>query len=101
MTTVFDVSAKDLIDAVSKKLQNEKMVVPPDWSRFVKTGVSRENPPSDLDWWYTRCASILRKIYINHTIGVEHLRNEYGGKQNRGSKPYSAKAGSGSIVIPF
>ena len=98
MTTVFDVSAKDLIDAVSKKLQNEKMVVPPDWSRFVKTGVSRENPPADLDWWYTRCASILRKIYIKHTIGIEQLRNEYGGKQDRGSKPYSARAGSGSIV---
>ena len=98
MTTPHDVPTKDLIDALTKKLQNEKEMVPPEWEKFVRTGVSKENPPTDKNWWYTRCASILRKIYINHTIGIERLRNEYGGKQNRGSKPYKAKGGSGSIV---
>jgi small subunit ribosomal protein S19e len=98
MTTVFDVPAKDLIDAVSKKLQSDKEVEVPEWSKFVKTGISREKPPEEKDWWYTRCASILRKIYINHSIGIEHLRNEYGGKQDKGSKPYKAKGGSGSIT---
>lgn len=95
---MYDVPAKDLIDALTKKLQNEKEIVPPDWSKFVRTGVSTENPPTDKNWWHTRCASILRKIYINHTIGIEHLRNEYGGKQDRGSKPYRARGGSGSII---
>lgn len=98
MTTVYDVPAKDLIDALSKKLEKEKDIVPPEWSRFVKTSISRENPPGDKNWWYIRCASILRKIYIKHSIGIEHLRNEYGGKQDRGSKPYKARGGSGSIV---
>ena len=98
MTTPHDVPAKDLIDALTKKLQNENEMVPPEWEKFVRTGVSKENPPTDKNWWYTRCSSILRKIYINHTIGIEHLRNEYGGKRNRGSKPYKAKGGSGSIV---
>ena len=98
MTTVFDVPAKDLIDAVSKKLQSDKEVEVPEWSKFVKTGISREKPPTNPDWWYTRCASILRKIYLNHTIGIEHLRNEYGGKQDKGSRPYKAKGGSGSIT---
>ena len=98
MTTVYDVPAKDLIDALTKKLQSEKDVVPPEWSDYVRTSISRENPPEKKDWWYTRCASILRKIYVNNSIGIERLRSEYGGKCDRGSKPYKARGGSGSII---
>lgn len=98
MTTVYDVPSKDLIDAVAKKLQNDKTIVIPDANVFSRTGVDKENPPIDKNWWYTRCASILRKIYINNVIGIEHLRAEYGGKRDRGSKPYKARSGSGSIV---
>lgn len=98
MTTVYDVPSKDLIDAVAKKLQNDKTIVIPDANVFSRTGVDKENPPMDKNWWYTRCASILRKIYINNVIGIEHLRAEYGGKRDRGSKPYKARSGSGSIV---
>ena len=98
MTLVYDVPAKELIDALAKKMQSEKEIQPPDWSRFARTGVSRENPPTEKDWWYTRCASILRKIYMHHSIGIEHLRNEYGGKRDKGSKPYKARGGSGSIT---
>ena len=98
MTTAYDVPAKDLIDALTKKLQNEREIVPPEWSHYVRTGVSKENPPEDKNWWHTRCASILRKIYINNGIGIEHLKNEYSGKRDKGSKPYKARSGSGSVV---
>jgi len=98
MTTAYDVPAKDLISAVSKKLQDEKTVAPPDWSKFARTGVHTENPPVDKNWWFTRCASIMRKIYISNGIGIQHLRNEYGGFRDRGSKPNRAKSGSGSIA---
>ncbi len=98
MTTVYDIPAKNLIDGLAKKLQKDGSIIPPEGSNFLRTGVNRENPPEDKNWWYTRCASILRKIYINNGIGVEHLRAEYGGKRNRGSKPYKARSGSGSIA---
>lgn len=98
MTTVYDVPAKDLIDLVAKKLQTDKTVEPPEESSYMRTGVSRENPPENRDWWYTRCASILRKIYINNCIGIERLKAEYGGKRDRGSKPYKARSGSGAVV---
>jgi small subunit ribosomal protein S19e len=98
MTTAYDVPAKELIAAVSKKLQNESVIVPPDWSKYVRTGVSKENPPDTKEWWHTRCASILRKLYVKKEMGVEHMRAEYGGKRNRGSKPNKAEAGSGAIV---
>ena len=98
MTTAYDVPAKELIDAVSKKLQKDGAIQPPEWGSYVRTGVSRENPPEDKDWWYTRCASILRKIYIKNAIGIERLKTEYGGKRDKGSKPYKARSGSGSIT---
>jgi small subunit ribosomal protein S19e len=98
MTTVFDVPSKELIDQLAKKLQSEKEIQIPEGNIFSRTGVDKENPPTNKDWWYTRCASILRKIYINDGIGIERLRAEYGGKRNRGSKPYKARSGSGSIV---
>jgi small subunit ribosomal protein S19e len=98
MTTAYDVPAKELIAALSKKLQNESAIVPPDWSKYVRTGVSKENPPETKEWWHTRCASILRKLYVKKEMGVEHMRAEYGGKRNRGSKPNKAEAGSGAIV---
>jgi len=98
MTTAYDVPAKELISALTKKLHDDTTFVPPDWSKFVRTGVSKENPPETKDWWHIRCASILRKLYLKKSIGVERLRAEYGGKRNRGSKPNKAEAGSGAIV---
>lgn len=98
MTTVYDVPAEEFINEVAKKLRSDKSISLPEENMFSRTGMSRENPPENKDWWYTRCASILRKIYIKEGIGVERLRAEYGGKRDCGSKPYKARAGSGSIV---
>ena len=98
MTTVFDVPAKELIDEVAKKLEKEDSIELPDANQYSKTSVARENPPENAGWWYVRCASILRKIYMSNGIGIEVLRAEYGGKRDRGSKPYKARAGSGSVT---
>ena len=98
MVTAQDVPATPFINAVAKKLQQDQTMTPPDWSQFVRTGIHKENAPEDKNWWYIRSASILRKIYIYNTIGIERLRNEYGGKQDKGSKPYKAKGSSGSII---
>ena len=98
MTTAYDVPADALIRKLAEKLKQDKTFTPPEWARFVKTGPHAEKPPIDPDWWYTRCASILRKIYIKKCIGIERLRAEYGGKKDKGSKPYRAVKGSGSII---
>jgi small subunit ribosomal protein S19e len=98
MTTVYDVPAKELIDAIAKKLESEQVIETPEQNIYSRTGTNKQNPPTEKNWWYIRCASILRKIYISNVIGVEHLRAEYGGKKDRGSKPYKAVRGSGSIV---
>ncbi|MCD6237693.1 MAG: 30S ribosomal protein S19e [Thermoplasmata archaeon] len=98
MTTAYDVPADMLIKKLADKLKEIKAVTPPEWSKYVRTGIHTENPPLNQDWWHIRCASVLRKVYIKKHIGVERLRAEYGGKRDRGSKPYRAVKGSGAIV---
>ncbi len=98
MTTIYDVPASALINKAAQQLKNEEHISPPDWSAYVKTGVHKEMSPSSEDWWYVRCASILRRIYIDGPVGVSRLRSFYGGSVNRGSQPERFLKGSGSII---
>jgi len=98
MTTVYDVPASELIGKVSDKLKDMEGIMPPEWAVFVKTGVNRGLPPDDPDWWYVRCASILRRVYMDGPVGVSRLKTVYGGKKRRGSKPPRFKRGSGAVL---
>ena len=64
MSNVFDVKANDLLGVVAAKLK-EANVEKPVYVDFVKTGAGRERVPLSRDFWYMRCASILRQAYIN------------------------------------
>lgn len=104
MTTVYDVPADKLIARLAEELKKIPEIKPPEWAPFVKTGVDRERAPEDPDWWYVRCASILRRIYIDGPVGIERLRTYYGGKRRPGQytgrrhgKAHFRKA-SGAII---
>jgi small subunit ribosomal protein S19e len=98
LTTAYDVPPHDLISAVAQDLKSASKVQPPEWAPFVKTGVHKEMPPTNPDWWYVRCASILRRIYIDGPVGVSRLRSYYGGKHRRTVATAAFAKGSGSIV---
>ena len=98
MTTVFDIPANALIAKVAEELKNESEIKAPEWSEYVKTGVHKQIPPENPDWWYIRSAAVLRRIYVDGPIGVERMRSVYGGMQNCGSKPSHFRKGSGSIA---
>jgi small subunit ribosomal protein S19e len=98
MTTAYDVPANDLIPRLAEKLKENDNIQPPEWAAFAKTGVHKELPPVDSEWWYTRCAAVLRRIYMDGPIGVQRLRSVYGGKKNRGSNPSRKAKGSGSVA---
>ena len=70
----------------------------PEWVGFVKTGMAKKRPPTELDFWFKRAASILRQIYIHKTVGVNRLRTRYGSKKNRGMKPERFKKSGGKII---
>ena len=99
MPTPYDVPASLLIERLAKYLKdNVEAVKPPSWAPYVKTGVCKERAPDNPDWWYIRCASILRKIYLKGPIGVQRLRSEYGDRKDRGVRPEHTMKGSGAII---
>lgn len=50
----------------------------PNWADVVKTGVYKELAPYDPDWYFVRCASIARKLYLKGGIGVGKFKKIYG-----------------------
>ena len=98
MTTVYDIPAAPVIAEAARRLHEMTEVKAPKWAPFVKTGVHTEKPPVQEDWWHTRVAAVLRKVYTEGPIGTERLRAEFGGFRDRGSKPNRAVRGSGSIA---
>ncbi|HVX03034.1 MAG TPA: 40S ribosomal protein S19, partial [Nitrososphaera sp.] len=84
MAKVYDVPADELIAKLAEQLKKDKKIEPPAWSAFVKTGSHAEKIPQNRDWWYTRCASLLRKIYLHGPIGVSDLKVAYGGRKQIG-----------------
>ncbi len=98
MTTVYDVPADKLIERVAEKLKEMNEFRPPEWAKFVKTGVHKERSPEQEDWWWIRVAAIFRKVYIDGPVGIERLRSAYGGRKRRGVEPPKFRKGSGSII---
>lgn len=99
MPTPYDVPPSVLIERLARYLKEEvDAIVPPAWASFVKTSSHTQRPPQNPDWWFTRCASLLRKIYVKGPIGIERLRSEYGGRIDRGVKPEHARKGGGAII---
>jgi small subunit ribosomal protein S19e len=103
MPTVYDVPAELLIKRLAEHIKtNLYEVTPPSWIIGTKTGSHRNHPPQNKNWWYIRCASLLRKLYLNGPIGVSRLRLEYGGRKKKGRRrEHTKKAGSSAIREPL
>lgn len=99
MLTPNEVPAQEFIQKLADYLKNNvRQVTPPSWASVVKTGAHVQRPPENPEWWYIRCASLLRKIYIHGPIGIEKLRAEYGGRKDYGVKPEHAVKAGGAII---
>jgi small subunit ribosomal protein S19e len=98
MAKVFDVPADDLISKLSDQLKKDKKINPPEWASYVKTGPHVEKIPQNRDWWYTRCASLVRKIYLHGPIGISDLKSYYGGRKRIGYNLDHHKDAGGAII---
>ena len=98
MFSMKDVDPKKFIEVCKEDLKKIETIKPPSWASFAKTGISRKFPPQQKDWWYSRVASILRRIYLDGPVGVARLRTYYGGRKERGHKPQRFRRGGGSII---
>jgi len=98
MATIYDTNPSELIESLAEELKKIETIKPLEWAAFCKTGAHKERPPARQDWWYTRAASILRKVKLLGPIGVSKLRVKYGGLQSRGYKSERFRKGSGNII---
>jgi len=96
MASINDADSDKMIRLTADELK--KKIKQPGWSLFVKTGVSRERPPEQKDWWFLRSASLLRRIYIDGPVGVSKLRSFYGGLHRRGHKPAKFAKAGGKVI---
>lgn len=98
MTTTFDVEANKLIKAVAKKLKEDAKLKPPEWVSTAKTGPHVQRAPEDKDFWYERCASLLRRLHVKGPVGIQRLREYYGGKKKFGVRRAHFVKSGGSII---
>ena len=96
MVTVFDVDPNKLIAKAAEKLKTK--VQKPAFVGLVKSGAHAERPPQQADFWFLRCASILRQAYVSTSIGTNRLRRHYGGRKRRGVKPARHMPAGGSTI---
>lgn len=98
MPTAYDVPPDVLLKRLAEHLHRLPQVAQPAWASYVKTGSHAERPPQDRDWWYTRCASLLRKLYLHGPIGLADFESTYGGRKRVQYNPGHHRDGGGAAV---
>ncbi|MHA1190957.1 MAG: 30S ribosomal protein S19e [Promethearchaeota archaeon] len=97
--SIYVVEPDKLITTLAEKLKDYPEIKPPEGSEFWKTAFFKELAPIDSEnFWYIRCASILRKVKKSGPIGVNRLRKAYGGKNRKGQGLNHSAKGSGKII---
>ena len=66
MPTPNDVPVHEFLQKLANYLkENVDEVMPPPWASITKTGAHVQKLPENPDWWYVRCATLLRTIYVH------------------------------------
>jgi small subunit ribosomal protein S19e len=95
---IYDVPASMLLAEIAKDLKTK--IKQPEFTKYIKTGAHKERAPYNPDWFYTRMASMLYRVYKEGQIGTGALRTYYGGRRNKGVKPEKkVKAGGKAIRL--
>jgi len=98
MVSVLEAPADELIKKIAEKLKSESAIKEPSWLAYAKMGPHAERKPQAKDFWYIRCASLLRKLYLEKNVGVGRLRTHYGRSKSYGTSPeHHVDAGGSSI----
>jgi len=95
---IYTKEPQEFVEKLAEALKEIKEFEKPEWADYVKSGMSRERPPIDDDFWYKRAASILRQLYLKGVVGVGKLRTRYGAKQGRGGRPSKFHKSGGKII---
>jgi small subunit ribosomal protein S19e len=98
LVSAHDVPSGRLITALAAQMKSVPAVQEPDWAHYVKTGSHAERPPTNSDWWFTRAASVMRKLYLHGPVGMTDLERAYGGSKALNYYPKHHRDAGGSNI---
>ncbi|MFA5992639.1 MAG: 40S ribosomal protein S19 [Candidatus Pacearchaeota archaeon] len=97
--SIYNISHREFNVLLTAELKKMPEFKAPEWIHFVKTGVNKQRPTEEVDFWHRRAASILRQFYVQaKPLGVNRLKKRYGGRKSRGAKPPKTVTGGGKII---
>ncbi|XP_034663063.1 LOW QUALITY PROTEIN: 40S ribosomal protein S19b [Drosophila subobscura] len=100
--TVKDVDQHVLTKVLSDFLKKSGKITVPEQADYIKTAKFKETAPTDRDWFYTRCASIMRHLYFRSPAGVAALTKVYSGRKRNGVMPAKyCRSSDGCIRMAF
>ena len=88
---------KDVVSLIAEKLKPLEAIKAPEWLAFTKSGSHAERPPSEPDFWFKRCASVLFTLY-DHNVGVRRLRHKYGGRRQHWVRRSHHQPAGGKVI---
>ena len=98
MVSVNDIPADKFINKLKEELKSIAEIKPVSWAKFVKSGVHKQRPPEQEDFWHIRSASLLRRLYLKGPIGIQRLRTYFGGRKQYGHAPAHFRRASGNLI---
>ena len=98
MTRIYNADQSKLVQKAAEELKKIDALKMPNWANFIKTGVAKEGPPIERDWWYKRAAAILRKVYVYNLVGVNRLRVKFSSRKNNGYRPEHTYKAGGKVI---
>jgi len=96
-----EVAPNQLISAVAEELKKNGKIKSPAWALAVKASSHNERVPQQEDYWFVKCAALLRTIGLSEApVGVQRLRHKYGGRtQHTVARSHHRKAGGKTIRL--
>ena len=98
MVSAREVDSGKLVTQLKERLKSVEQIKPPAWASVAKSGIHRERPPQQPDFWYIRTAAVLRRVYFDSPIGVSKLRTYFGGRRRLGYQPARSRRAGGNIL---
>ncbi len=92
-----NVNPHRLVHAVAEELKKIDVIKYP-YRVPIKTGVCCERPFQQKDFWYVRCAAIMRQLYLRGPLGVSRLRTHFGKRRRRGHAPAKHMKAGGKFI---
>ncbi|KAF5400782.1 Ribosomal protein S19 [Paragonimus heterotremus] len=96
-TSVKDINGHVFVRALGEFLKKSGKVARPEWTDIVKLSAANESGPYDPDWFYIRCAAILRHLYLRPT-GMKGFTRIFARKKSNGVKPSHRVLANESVI---